>query len=173
MGLIQRIFKWATLLFFGMAIYAMTIGQIVPVEFADWHDMHLFYDIILQGLPIAILLTLVWTLQKARPKKANIAIGITTPILAIGMLFGSFFLMFSYGFGAWVDEKIIYRKKDDPDVTINQQLWDIGAFGYGGQRTVKVTPFFELWNLIEEVDTTNIDTEKWVSVQKEGDIKLP
>ena len=43
---IQLIFKWATLLFFGIAIYAMTIGQIVEIEFADWHDMHLFYDII-------------------------------------------------------------------------------------------------------------------------------
>ena len=38
---IPKIFKWITLLFFGVAIYAMTIGQIIPIEFADWHDMHL------------------------------------------------------------------------------------------------------------------------------------
>lgn len=170
---VQQISKWTTLLFFGIAISAMTIGQIVPIEFADWNDMHLFYDIILQGLPIAILLTLVWTIRKERQKKTNIAIGVATLILAVGMLFGTFFLMFSYGFGAWVDEEIIYEKKNDPEVTINQQLWDIGAFGYGGQRTVKLTPFLGLWNLVEVVDTTKIENEKWTLVQREGDRIIP
>jgi hypothetical protein len=59
---IQQIFKWVTLLFFGIVIYALTIGQIVPIEIADCHHMRLFYYIILPGFPIAILLTLVWTL---------------------------------------------------------------------------------------------------------------
>ena len=170
---IQKIFKWATLLFFGIAAYALTIGQIVPLEFADWHLMHLFYDIILQGLPLAILLTLVWTLKRGRPGKTNIVIGILTPLMAGGMLFATFFLMFSYGFGAWVDEEIIYEKKDNPDVTINQQLWDIGAFGYGGQRTVKLTPVGGLWQWVENIDTADIDTSRWSRVLKEGDLKFP
>ena len=169
---VRQIFKWTTLLFFGIAIYAMTIGQIIPIEIADWHVMHLFYDVILQGFPIAILLTLVWTLQKERPTRTNIAIGITTSVLAATMFFGSFFLMFSYGFGAWVDEEIIYENKNHPEVTINQQLWDIGAFGYGGQRTVKLTPFMGLWKLVKEVDTTKIEKGEWTLIQKEGDIKL-
>ena len=170
---IQIIFKWSTLLFFGIAIYAMTIGQAVPIEFADWHHMHLFYDIILQGLPIAILLTLVWTIKKDRPNKINITIGILTPIIAGAMFFGTIFLMFSYGFGAWVDEEIIYEKKENPSVTINQQLWDIGAFGYGGQRTVKLTPFLRIWNWVEQIDMSEIEKENWTLVQLEGDIKFP
>jgi hypothetical protein len=170
---IQKIFKWTTLLFFGIAIYAMTIGQVVPIEFADWQHMHLFYDIILQGLPIAILLTLLWTLRKDRPKNRNIAIGILTPLIAGGMFFATIFLMFSYGFGAWVDEQIIYEKKENPNVTINQQLWDIGAFGYGGQRTVKLTPILGIWNWAEEIDTTEIEKDKWTLVEREGDIKFP
>ena len=170
---IQQIFKWMTLLFFGIAVYAMIIGQFVPIEFADWHYMHLFYDIILQGLPIAILLTLVWTLKKERPKKTNIAIGILTPIIAGGMFFGTIFLMFSYGFGAWIDEEIIYEKKENPEVTINQQLLDIGAFGYGGQRIVKLTPFLGLWNWVEQVDTAKIDKGNWTLLQKDGDVKFP
>ncbi|MGQ1947757.1 hypothetical protein ACT3CD_11730 [Geofilum sp. OHC36d9] len=170
---IQKIFEWITLLFFGIAIYAMTIGQTVPIEFIDWHHMHFFYDIILQGLPIAILLTLAWTLKKDRPKKTNIAIGILTPIIAGVMFFGIVFLMFSYGFGAWVDEQIIYENRENPNVTINQQLWDIGAFGYGGQRTVKLTPILGLWNWAEQIDTAEIKKENWTLVQKQGAINFP
>lgn len=170
---IQKIFKWITLLFFGIAIYAMTIGQVVPIEFADWHHMHLFYDIILRGLPIAILLTLGWTLKKDRPKKTNIVIGILTPIIAGGMFIGTIFLMFSFGFGAWVDEEIIYERRENPKVTIKQQLWDIGAFGYGGQRTVKLTPFLGFLNLVENVDTAAINKKNWTLVQKDGYIKFP
>ena len=173
MKLIQKLFKWATLLFFGVAIYAMTIGQTVPVEFADWNDQHLFYDLILRGLPIAVLLTLVWTIKKERPKKTNIAIGVATPLLAAGMLFLTFSLMFSYGFGAWVDEMIIYENKSNSEITIDKQIWDIGAFGYGGQRTVKLIPFLGLWNLVERIDTAKIEKNHWTLVEREGDIKLP
>ena len=173
MRLIQESFKWATLLFFGIAICAMTIGQIIPVEFTDWNDMHLFYDVILRGLPIAVLLTLIWTIKKERPRKTNIAIGVATLILTAGTLFWTFFLMFSYGFGAWIDEEVIYEYKSNPEITVNKQIWDIGTFGYGGQRTVKLTPFLGLWNLIEEVDTVEIERNNWILVQREGDIKVP
>ena len=162
-----------TLLFFGIAIYVIIIGQIVPIEFADWHDMHIFYDIILRGLPVAVLLTLVWTIKKERPTKINIAIGVVTPLLAAGMLFWTYFLMFSYGFGAWIDEEIIYENKHDPKITVNKQIWDIGAFGYGGQRTVKLIPLLGFWNLVEKVDTAKIEKKEWILVRKEGNIRLP
>ena len=170
---IKEIFKWITLLFFGVAIFAMTIGQVLPIEFADWRHMHLFYDIILQGLPIAILLTLVWTLKKSTQKRTNIVIGVLTPVIAAGMLFITIPLIFSFGFGAWVDEAIIYESKENPNVIINQQIWDVGALGYRGQRTVKLTPILGLWNWVENIDTTEINKEKWILVRKEGDIKFP
>lgn len=170
---IQKIFKWITLLFFGFAIYAMTIGQIVPIEFADWHHAHLFFDIIRQGLPIAILLTLVWTLKLDRPRKTNIAIAILTPIIAGGMFIGTIFIMFSFGFGAWVDWELVYENKENPTVTIKEQIWDIGALGYGGRRTVKLTPILGLWNWVEQIDTATLDKAKWTLVQKEGEIKSP
>jgi len=170
---IQRLFKWITLLFLGISIFSMTIGQIIPIEFADWHNTHLFYDIILQGLPIAILLTLVWTLKKERPNNANITLGILTPIIAGITFFGTLFLMFSFGFGAWTDEQIIYENKEKPEMTINTQLFDIGAFGYGGQRTVQLTPILGIWNWVEPIDTTLLEKEHWNLVQKRGDIKSP
>jgi len=173
MRLIQTIFKWMTLLFFGIAVYAMTIGRLVPIEFADWRQMHIFYDIILQGLPIAVLLTLVWTLRNDRQKKTNIVIGILTPIIAAGIYFATIFLILLNGFGTWVNAQIIYENKETPNVTINQQLMDVGALGYGGQRTVKLTPFLEVWNWTQEIDTAEIKKENWILVQREGVIKFP
>lgn len=68
---------------------------------------------------------------------------------------------------------MIYENKLNPEVTINRQLWDVGAFGYGGQRTVKLSKVLGLWNLVKEIDTAKIDEDDWTLVQKEGDIKFP
>ncbi|GAA5021953.1 hypothetical protein GCM10011506_01890 [Marivirga lumbricoides] len=69
--------------------------------------------------------------------------------------------MYSFSYGAWVNKAIIYRNKKNPEVTVNQQSWDIGVFGYAGERTVKITPFLELWNRVEDIDTTKIDRSEW------------
>ena len=79
----------------------------------------------------------------------------------------------SYGFGAWVNQEIIYGKKENPNETINRQLWDIGAFGYGGQRTVKLSPFLKFWNWAEPVDASKIDKKKWILIQKNGKAIFP
>ena len=173
MKTIQTIFKWLTLTFFGITLFSLTIGQILPIEFADWKDMHLFYDIIFQGLPIAILLTMIWTIKNGSPKRKKITIGILTPIIAFAAFFGTIFLMFSFGFGAWVNQEIVYENKTNPQETINEQIWDIGAFGYGGQRTVKLSPTLGLWNIVTEIDTTEIEKDNWTLVQREEDIKFP
>ena len=89
------------------------------------------------------------------------------------MFFATLSLMLSYGFGAWINEEVIYAKKNAPEVTINRQRWDMGALGYGGQRTVKLTKFLRLWHWVENIDTVNIDKNQWSLVQKEGDIKFP
>lgn len=164
---IQLVSKWTTLLFFAIAIFTMTIGQAIPIEFDNWRHTHILYDVILQGLPIAILLTLVWTINKRKSRRTNIIIGIVTPLLAAGMFFVTIFLMFIYGFGAWVDEQILYTHKENPGITINKQLWDIGAFGYGGQRTVKLTPMLGLWNWVESIDETKIELKNWTKVEPE------
>ena len=173
MNFIQKIFFVLTLTFFGISLFSMTVGQIIPIEFADWRDMHIFYDIILRGLPIMILLTLVWTIRKKRSIRGNFIIGIVTALIAFGAYLSTIFLMFSFGFGAWVNEETIYENKDNPKQTINYQLWDIGAFGYGGQRTVKLTPFLGLWVVATKIDTTTIEKDKWTLVKRKGDIKFP
>jgi radical SAM superfamily enzyme YgiQ (UPF0313 family) len=173
MRVVQKIFKWITLIFFGITIYAMTIGQIVPLEFANWEHMHFFYDSIIGALPIMVLLTLLWTIRLDKKKVRNIIIGILTPIISVGVFYLSIFLIFLFGFGAWVNEEITYEHKENCEITINKQIYDVGAFGYGGTRTVKLTPFLGLWSFVEEVDLFAIQEDQWNLVEKEGDIKYP
>ena len=109
MRIIQKIAKWTTILFFIIALFSFTIAQIIPIEFSDWKFMHRFYDIIVQGLPIAVLLTLIWTLKKTNTKKRNIITGILTVITTVIVAFCSILLIFSYGFGAWVNQEIVYE----------------------------------------------------------------
>jgi hypothetical protein len=135
--------------------------------------MQKFYIIIIGGLPIAVLLTLIWTLKKSNTKKRNIVTGILTVIATGVVVFCSIYLIFSYGFGAWINQEIVYEYKLNPKRTINEQIYDIGAFGYGGQRIVELKPFFKYWYEVQPIDTTKIELENWVRVEKEGDIKFP
>jgi hypothetical protein len=173
MKIIQKTVKWMTILFFLIVLFSLTIAQIIPIEFADWRIMHKFYEIIIEGLPIAILLTLIWNLKRSKSKKRNIITGILTFILAIIVCFSSIFLIFSYGFGVWVNYEIVYEHKVNPEQTINEQIYDIGAFGYGGKRIVELKPFFKYWQKVQLIDTTKIETKNWIRVEKESDIKFP
>jgi len=170
MKFFQKIFFFLTMAFFIAAIFSMTIGQVLPIEFADWRNMHNYYDYVTQGFPIVVLLTLVWTIKKSNTKKRNITIVLITIIGFVGSFFYMIFLMFSLGFGAWVNETILFRNKDNPEKTINRQIWDIGALGYGRRRTVELTPFLGYWNIVKEVDIATIDRTKWDFVN-EGDNK--
>jgi len=173
MKIVQSIFKWLTLTFFVIAIFAMTIGQALPIEFADWKVMHLFYDIILQGLPIAVLLTLVWTIKKERLKRINITIGVLTPLAAVLVFYYTISTMFSVGFSAWVNWEIIYENRENSSKTINRQMLDSGALCYGPKRIVQLSPILGIWNVVTVVDTSEINKTDWVLVQKQGDMKFP
>jgi hypothetical protein len=76
-------------------------------------------------------------------------------------------IMFSVGFGSWTTETILYKKHNDKIVTINKQRLDLGALGYGGYRTVQLTPFLKYFQLVKEVDTSNIDTKNWDYVNQD------
>lgn len=173
MRIIQNTAKWMTISFLVIVLFSLAIAQIIPIEFADWKIMQRFYDIIIEGLPIAVLLTLIWTLKKSNTKKRNIITGILTVLVTVIVVFFSIFLIFSYGFGAWINQDVVYKHKSNPNTTINEQIYDIGAFGYGGQRIVELKPFLKYWNKVQLIDTTKIKVENWVRIEKEGDIKFP
>jgi hypothetical protein len=164
---------WLTIIFIIVALFALTIGQYLPVYFKNYKTQSNFYYLVFTGLPFAILLTLFGTLKREHSKYKNWTIGTLTVLSAGFSFFILMFIMFTIGFGAWTNETILYRNNDDKNITINQQIFDIGALGYGGRRTVKLKPLFVIFQTVENIDITKIDKAKWTYVNEDGDIHFP
>lgn len=160
------------ILFIVMTIFSLTLGQILPFEFADYRIKHSFYDIIMLGLPIAVLLSLFGTIRKENSKTKNWTFVGLTVLASILSFFLILFLIFTIGFGAWLTETILYRHKTE-NKEIKEQLFDVGAFGYGGKRIVETKPFLKYWISVTNIDTTSVDKDQWEYINQQGDIKFP
>jgi hypothetical protein len=172
MRTIKKIIFWTSLAFIVLTIFSLTIGQKLPYEFADYKVMHSYYDTIMLGFPISIVLTLFGTIKRKNTKTKNwtfISLTVLSSILAFALMAS---LIFKIGFGAWTTEMTLYKHKTENDL-IKEQLFDIGALGYGGHRIVKIKPILKFWILPEPIDTSKIDKNKWVLVNEQGDIKFP
>ena len=170
--MIKKIIFWCSIGFIGLTFFSLTIGQILPFEFANYKIQNHFYDTIIFGLPFAVLLTLFGTLKKSNTKKKNWLFTILTILLSFFCFVSQLFLVFSFGFGAWTTESTIYRHKNE-NREIKYQLYDIGAFGYGGKRIVETKPILKFWILPTVIDTAQIDKSEWKYVNEQGDIKFP
>ena len=153
--------------FIVIAIYSLTIGQGISIEFQDWHFMHDYYDFIMEALPLALVLTLTGTLKFKRSNVERFIIVCVTIVTSIMSFFWAGVLAFRIGFGAWVDVEILYEYRDDRNIKIKEQIYDVGALGYGGTRTVKLTPFLKFWYRITHVDSTKITKTEWITINKE------
>ena len=169
---IKKTIFWTAITFIVLTIFGLTIGQILPYEFANYKLQHWFYDTIIQGLPIAVLLTLFGTIRQENTKTRNWTFIGLTVLISILCFVAQFFLIFSFGFGAWTTETTIYKHKTE-NKAIKEQLYDIGAFGYGGRRIVEIKPILKYWILPTAIDTLTIDKSEWKFVNEQGDIKFP
>jgi hypothetical protein len=166
------IFFWTAIVFIILSAFSLTIGQIVPYEFANSKLSQNYYDIIMLGFPIAILFTLFDTIKKENTKTKNwinLSITILTSIASLALLVS---LFFNIGFGSWISFSTIYKHKKE-NLTIKEQRYDNGALGYGRHRIVELKPILKFWVLPTEVDTTKINKNEWKFVNEEGDIKFP
>ncbi len=170
--LTQKILFWIAISFIALTVFSLTIGQILPYEFANNKIMHGYYDTIMQGLPIAILLTLVETVGKRNSKKKNLIFAIGTIFTSILSFIIMINLMFQIGFGAWTTVTTIYRNNKE-NKEIKEQIYDSGALGYKGKRIVEIKPFLKYWILPTATDTSAIDKTEWNLVNEQGDIKFP
>ena len=155
-----------------MTVYSLTIGQIVPYEFANPKLSQNYYDAIMQGFPISILLTLFGTIKKENTKTRNlvfVSMTIFSSILSFALIMN---FLFTIGFGSWTTFTTIYRHKTE-NIVIEEQRYDIGALGYGRHRIVELKPILKFWVLRTEVDTAKINKNEWDFVNEEGDIKFP
>ena len=171
--IIRQTIFWLTISFIVSTVFALTVGQSLPIEFRNNKVQSDYYYFVFTALPFSVILTLFGTIRKKYSKAKNWTIGVLT-VLSAGLCF--FILvsvMFSIGFGAWTNEAILYRNKTDKNISINQQIFDVGALGYGGHRTAQLTPFLKYFQTIKQVDTTKIDKTQWIFVNEEGDIHYP
>ena len=173
MKVLYRIIFWGSLLFLAVFLWTMTIGQTINFDFINHKTANDFYNVILGGTPIAILLTLFGTLKKHHDKERKLL----TIFATIGLTVLTFMFLlnnlFTIGFGAWTTFNIAYENKTNPERQIREQRYDVGALGYGGDRIVEVKPFAGLFWQVSPVDTTKIDKTKWVRVDKEASVKFP
>lgn len=121
---IKKTIFWTAIAFILLTFFSLTIGQILPYEFADYKVMHNFYDTIMQGLPIAILLTLFGTIKRENTKAKNWTFLGVTVLTSIISFFIMVSLIFKIGFGAWTTVTTIYRHKTE-DKVIKEQLLDL------------------------------------------------
>lgn len=168
----KNIFFWVATVFIVLSAYSLTIGQIVPYEFANSKFSQNYYNIIMVGFPTAILFTLFKTVKEENKKTKNwinLSITISTCIILFALLVS---LVFNIGFGSWITYSTIYKHKKE-NLTIKEQRYDIGALGYGRHRIVELKPIMKFWVLPIEVDTSKINKNEWKFVNEEGDIKFP
>ena len=173
LNIIRRTIFWLTIVFIVSSVFELTVGQSLPVDFKDNKMQSDYYYFVFTALPFSFLLTLFGTIKKKNTKARNWTIGVLTTLSAGLCFFILVRVMFSIGFGAWTNEAILYRKKNNKNITINQQIFDVGALGYGGHRTAQLTPFLKYFQTIKQVDTTKIDKTQWIFVNEEGDIHYP
>jgi len=172
MKVIKKTIFLTAIFFIGLTIFALTVGQNLPYEFADYKIMNNFYVTIWQGLPIAILLTLFGTFKRKKTRVQNLTFLGVTVLISIMSFFIVVSLMFSIGFGAWTTVSTLYRHKTE-DKVIKEQLFEEGAFGYGGKRIVEIKPVLKYWILPTKIDTSKINKNEWKFVNEQGDIKFP
>lgn len=173
MKVIFKTIFYLSLLFLAISLWAITIGQSINFEFKNYQLANEFYNIILPGTPIAILITLFGTLKNRQSSVHKISIVLITILLTFCSFIFLLNNLFTIGFSRWSTFNIAYEHKTERDRQIREQRYDSGALGYGGNRTVEVKPFaFFFWKIIP-VDTTKIDKTIWIRVDKEGDVKFP
>lgn len=172
----QRIKKtifWIAIAFILLTMFSLTIGQILPFEFYDYKLSQIFYNTLIVGTPIAILLTLFETVERGQTIGRNLAFLGVTVLVSIASFFAvGILIIIVSGFGNWVTATIIFRHKTN-DKEIKEQWYANGSFGYSGKRIVKTQPFLKYWVLPTNVDTAKIDKNEWIFVDEQGEIKFP
>lgn len=170
---INRFLFYCSLLFLIVFLWTVTIGPVINIEFKDYKLSGAFYNIVYAGAPVALLLTLLGTYKKHHSKKRKgLTVGATigATILLLLFILNTFF---TTGFGVWTTNAIAYQNNKHPHWQIREQQYDIGAFGYGGNRVVTVKPFAFLFWKVDHTDTNKIDKKAWTRVAQTADVLLP
>ena len=168
-----RLIFCCSICFLIVFLWTVTIGQTINYEFREHKIASEFYNIILVGTPVAILLTLFGTLKKRHDNTRKLV----TIFATIGLTVLTFMFLlnnlFTIGFGAWTTFNIAYEHKENSDRQIREQRYDVGALGYAGVRVVEVKPFAGMFWKVSRIDTTTVNKTEWKRIDKEADVRFP
>ena len=156
-----------------LLLFPPTIGQYTPIEFVDNDTKRSYYLIIVTILSFLILTLLALRNNiKSNRKKIN-TIATTSIIVSLIYIPIVSFIIIFVGFGEWKNENILYRNKENKNVTINNQIYDVGTFGYGERRIAEIRPLFFNIQIAIKIDISKIDKAKWIYTNEQGDLKSP
>lgn len=157
-----------------LSLITINVFYLGGLEFSKSNYCIIFWIIFLIITSAATILKIVKITTGRFSKFKNIIIvSITTiSVFSLSILILNNIIL-PLNFSQWVNFTIMYRNKSDKNKSINVQILDYGAFGYGGYRTVLITRVSPLFNHISEVDTLAIDKNIWIYVNESGDIKFP
>ena len=166
---------WLAIAFFISLFAGLILFSLFSLEFRKssyGNDLYLYLIFL---VPIALLLTMAGTIKKKNSKNKNWGIAGLTFFLAISVFVVMFSLLMQVSFGGWTNEKILYRNIKDKNISINQQIWDVGALGYDrdSKRIVELKPIFNYFYQVKNIDTIKLDKNEWTFVNEEGDIRYP
>lgn len=166
-NIILRTIFWLSIAFLVVTFFALTFGTSSSYEFADSKLSHQFYNLIGQGLPIAILLTLTGTIKRTKKKSKNISVIIVTILGSIYSIFIVINMLFSVGFLTITNDKILFKNRTNPTTMIVAQTIGQGALGADGHRIVKLEPLLKFWNKSTFVDTAMMNRTEWIFVNED------
>ncbi len=83
-------------------------------------------------------------------------------LIASCLLIGGYFWL--YPLTGYKTQTVYYRLRENPEITIEFQMQDIGARGYH-KRMVKVEPGI-LWDTVSPVDINTLDKTRWRKVDE-------
>ena len=160
--LIFRIF----VIFYSLIIGAILVSRLKNIEFSDNYFCANIYVIFFITTIILIITSIrLNTLRKTKNTEkgiflfAHYIVGIVTLIFLVSLTLTS-------EFGNWVDNRIEYENIGNPKRTINHQVLDKGALGFGGERVVETSSFFKIWNTVEKIDTLKLNLKEWKRIEK-------
>jgi len=162
----RKLIFWLSISLLFIFCFGLTIGQGIPIEFRDRTMKDHFYEFLFLGFPICVFLTSLGLVKRKYSLARNLITLFYTVAGAVITFFIMMNLIFIVGFAEWFDTKILYRNSDNHNQVVREQLHDWGAFGQGGKRVVRLQPFLWYWYNVIPVDTTKIDTKKWVRVDE-------
>ena len=170
-NILLKIIFILTITAFVLLILGAILFDTLSLEFKDEKFAIDLPIIFLLAIPFGIMLTLTGTIKKGKTKEKNwTAFGLTL-FITVATFFIIYFLAINSA-GVWTNELILFRNKSDNKISINKQIYDLGALGHDREsiRIVKVKPFVIYFNQVTKIDTAKLDKKQWLTVNESGNI---